>query len=40
MTANQNMICKSQIKKKREEIVKLPFLLVANIGRKRIGDES
>jgi hypothetical protein len=39
MTANQNMICKSQIKK-REEIVKLPFLLVANIGRKRIGDES
>jgi hypothetical protein len=25
---------------KKEEIVKLPFLLVANIGRKRVGDES
>jgi len=27
-------------KKKIEEIVKLPFLLVANIGRKSVRDES
>lgn len=25
---------------KKEEIVKLPFLLVATIGRKRVGDET